>query len=79
MAVGLPRPVEGRLPGLAPGRRSAGFAVEDVGPDGEVMNGSVNRLVVCGTDTDVGKTVVSAWLVQGLQASTGSRRTGGRR
>ena len=27
------------------------------------------RLVVCGTDTDVGKTVVSAWLVQGLQAS----------
>lgn len=27
------------------------------------------RLVVCGTDTDVGKTVVSAWLVQGLNAS----------
>ncbi len=27
-----------------------------------------NRLVVCGTDTDVGKTLVSAWLVQGLQA-----------
>ena len=27
------------------------------------------RLVVCGTDTDVGKTVVSALLVQGLQAS----------
>jgi dethiobiotin synthetase len=26
------------------------------------------RLVVCGTDTDVGKTVVSALLVQGLQA-----------
>ncbi|MDI9405716.1 MAG: dethiobiotin synthase [Chitinophagaceae bacterium] len=26
------------------------------------------RLVVCGTDTDVGKTVVSAWLVQGLTA-----------
>jgi dethiobiotin synthetase len=26
------------------------------------------RLVVCGTDTDVGKTVVSAWLVQGLNA-----------
>ena len=26
------------------------------------------RIVVCGTDTDVGKTVVSAWLVQGLQA-----------
>ena len=26
------------------------------------------RLVVCGTDTDVGKTLVSAWLVQGLQA-----------
>ncbi|BEV36640.1 dethiobiotin synthase [Synechococcus sp. M16CYN] len=27
------------------------------------------RLVVCGTDTDVGKTVVSAWLVQGLRAT----------
>jgi dethiobiotin synthetase len=27
------------------------------------------RLVVCGTDTDVGKTVVSAWLVQGLNAT----------
>ena len=27
------------------------------------------RLVVCGTDTDVGKTVVSALLVQGLQAT----------
>ena len=27
------------------------------------------RLVVCGTDTDVGKTLVSAVLVQGLQAS----------
>ncbi len=27
-----------------------------------------NRLVVCGTDTDVGKTVVSALLVQGLNA-----------
>nr|WP_050757141.1 dethiobiotin synthase [Cyanobium sp. PCC 7001] len=26
------------------------------------------RLVVCGTDTDVGKTAVSAWLVQGLGA-----------
>ena len=26
-------------------------------------------LVVCGTDTDVGKTVVSAWLVQGLNAT----------
>ncbi|MBM5802050.1 MAG: dethiobiotin synthase [Cyanobacteria bacterium K_DeepCast_35m_m2_023] len=26
------------------------------------------QLVVCGTDTDVGKTVVSAWLVQGLGA-----------
>lgn len=26
------------------------------------------RLVVCGTDTDVGKTLVSAWLVQGLSA-----------
>jgi dethiobiotin synthetase len=27
------------------------------------------QLVVCGTDTDVGKTVVSAWLVQGLGAT----------
>ena len=27
------------------------------------------RIVVCGTDTDVGKTVVSAWLVQGLNAT----------
>jgi dethiobiotin synthetase len=27
------------------------------------------RVVVCGTDTDVGKTVVSAWLVQGLRAT----------
>ena len=27
------------------------------------------RIVVCGTDTDVGKTVVSAWLVQGLHAT----------
>lgn len=27
------------------------------------------RLVICGTDTDVGKTVVSAWFVQGLGAS----------
>ena len=28
-----------------------------------------NRLVVCGTDTEVGKTVVSALLVQGLATS----------
>ena len=27
------------------------------------------QIVVCGTDTDVGKTIVSAWLVQGLGAS----------
>jgi len=27
------------------------------------------QLVVCGTDTDVGKTVISAWLVQGLRAN----------
>lgn len=33
------------------------------------MTRSVMQLVVCGTDTDVGKTVVSALLVQGLQAS----------
>ncbi|MBM5825604.1 MAG: dethiobiotin synthase [Cyanobacteria bacterium M_surface_10_m2_119] len=30
--------------------------------------GLPRRLVVCGTDTDVGKTLVSAWLVQGLGA-----------
>lgn len=30
---------------------------------------TVDRLVVCGTDTDVGKTVVSALLVQGLGAT----------
>ena len=33
------------------------------------MTFSPMRIVVCGTDTDVGKTVVSAWLVQGLQAT----------
>ena len=33
------------------------------------MMRSPMQLVVCGTDTDVGKTVVSALLVQGLQAS----------
>ena len=33
------------------------------------MTALPRRLVVCGTDTDVGKTVVSALLVQGLQAS----------
>jgi dethiobiotin synthetase len=30
--------------------------------------GLPRQLVVCGTDTDVGKTLVSAWLVQGLGA-----------
>ncbi|MCP9927981.1 dethiobiotin synthase [Cyanobium sp. CH-040] len=30
--------------------------------------GLPRRLVVCGTDTDVGKTLVSAWLVEGLGA-----------
>jgi dethiobiotin synthetase len=30
---------------------------------------TIERLVVCGTDTDVGKTVVSALMVQGLGAS----------
>ena len=33
------------------------------------MTPSPLRIVVCGTDTDVGKTVVSAWLVQGLNAT----------
>ena len=33
------------------------------------MSNPAMRLVVCGTDTDVGKTVVSALLVQGLSAS----------
>ena len=32
------------------------------------MNHPSPQIVVCGTDTDVGKTVVSAWLVQGLNA-----------
>ncbi len=32
------------------------------------MNSFQNSLVVCGTDTDVGKTVVSAMIVQGLNA-----------
>jgi len=29
----------------------------------------MTRLIICGTDTDVGKTVVSAMVVQGLGAS----------
>ena len=33
------------------------------------MSSTAMRLVVCGTDTDVGKTVVSALLVEGLGAS----------
>ncbi len=33
------------------------------------MKSSPIRLIVCGTDTDVGKTIVSALLVQGLRAS----------
>ena len=33
------------------------------------MNNPRNSLVVCGTDTDVGKTIVSALLVQGLNAT----------
>ena len=32
------------------------------------MNHPSPQIVVCGTDNDVGKTVVSAWLVQGLHA-----------
>ena len=32
------------------------------------MNLGRRHLIVCGTDTDVGKTIVSAWLVQGLDA-----------
>ena len=32
------------------------------------MSEPLPQLVVCGTDTDVGKTVISAWLVQGLKA-----------
>jgi dethiobiotin synthetase len=34
----------------------------------DLLAAGPSRLVVCGTDTDVGKTVVSAWLVQGLEA-----------
>ena len=33
------------------------------------MTERAKRIVVCGTDTDVGKTVVSAMLVQGLEAT----------
>ena len=33
------------------------------------MTTGQSQIVVCGTDTDVGKTIVSAWLVQGLGAS----------
>ncbi len=33
------------------------------------MNSSTKGLIVCGTDTDVGKTVASALLVQGLDAT----------
>ncbi len=33
------------------------------------MNPKFKNIVVCGTDTDVGKTIVSAFLVQGLQAT----------
>ena len=33
------------------------------------MNTTPHRLVICGTDTDVGKTIVSALFVQGLKAS----------
>ena len=32
------------------------------------MRSRQSGLIVCGTDTDVGKTVVSTWLVQGLNA-----------
>ncbi|MFL0749557.1 MAG: AAA family ATPase, partial [Prochlorococcus sp.] len=33
------------------------------------MTPAIPRLIVCGTDTNVGKTVVSALLVQGLGAT----------
>ncbi len=33
------------------------------------MSFQFTGLIVCGTDTDIGKTVVSAWLVQGLNAT----------
>ena len=36
------------------------------------MSSFLRPVVVCGTDTDVGKTAVSAWLVQGLNARTGN-------
>ncbi|MFL0769271.1 MAG: dethiobiotin synthase [Prochlorococcus sp.] len=32
------------------------------------MKVPIGHLIVCGTDTDVGKTIISAWLVQGLGA-----------
>ena len=33
------------------------------------MNQKLKNIIVCGTDTDVGKTIVSAFLVQGLKAT----------
>ncbi len=35
----------------------------------QAMSQQFRNLVVCGTDTDVGKTVVSVWLVQGLNGT----------
>ena len=32
------------------------------------MKSEPSGFIICGTDTDVGKTIVSAWLVQGLKA-----------
>jgi dethiobiotin synthetase len=43
--------------------------LENSASDLEPMTSPSHRIVVCGTDTDVGKTVVSAWLVQGLEAT----------
>ena len=43
--------------------------LENSASDLEPMTSPSRRIVVCGTDTDVGKTVVSAWLVQGLEAT----------
>ena len=33
------------------------------------MNNKPNGFIICGTDTDVGKTIISSLFVQGLNAS----------
>jgi hypothetical protein len=53
----------------SPHRQPVCIVLENSASNLEPMTSPSRRIVVCGTDTDVGKTVVSAWLVQGLEAS----------